>query len=126
MEKGKKNKGMRRAVAPIVALVLITLALYALGVTNAPQRGTDNAYTADGMVFTGELCDGSFYGIGKIVFGICISHISGRILTDFMILDSCRNLTMPGLTIWLRWKKPQQSRTGQWIVPNHRKRIRFA
>ena len=68
MEKGKKEKGMRRIVASIVALVLITLALYALGVINAPQRGTDNSYTAEGMIFTGELGDGSFYGTGKIVF----------------------------------------------------------
>ena len=68
MESNKRKKGLRRAAGPTVFIMLAVLALYALGATDTIRRGADKTHTAEGMVFTGKLGDGSFHGTGKILF----------------------------------------------------------
>ena len=58
----------RKIAASVVFLIMVAIALYALGAMSAFLRSEDDIYTAEGMVFTGELSDGRFRGIGKIVF----------------------------------------------------------
>ena len=68
MESGQQINKSTQAAVPVVFILLIALALYALGVTDAIRGGADNTYDVEGIVFTGELGDGRFRGIGKIVF----------------------------------------------------------
>ena len=67
MTNNERKKTMR-ASAWFMFAVLISLAMYALGLSEALHRKTDDTYSVEGMVFTGELGDGTFHGEGKIVF----------------------------------------------------------
>jgi len=66
--KNNKRNNPGLGYAWIMLVTLIALALYALGAVDALNRKTDESYTVEGMVFTGELGDGRFHGTGKIVF----------------------------------------------------------
>lgn len=67
-DKRTSKKSMRRVIYPVIIVLLVLAAVYALGVFDALRGESDNVLEIDGMQFTGRLADGRFSGPGKIFF----------------------------------------------------------
>jgi hypothetical protein len=64
MEKSK----IKIATFILTLLTFSALILYAFGIINLPKFDTENEFTADGIVVSGDFTDGRFHGSGQMKF----------------------------------------------------------